>query len=558
MSNIKADSKRLELDKVVGSISHLLSSVLRSDSKVVYNRLEPDGSRRPVEIRGFQNPDGSFWEKEQIIDWLENALSELIFNPPEGASYRTTVDKVKEVLRKARETRDSLDLIRYLHNIVLKGAGEGVPPNLPPTIRVVEKGDKPSVRVPVHMPKYLRKYKKLSYYGVSFEEIARWMYERLKEREPLKTIIDDASFLFKIDRRRAWEVWTELKKLLDEEAKRRALQEAEALFKKKESTKKFSYEFSEIAAYMNELFDKYPRELLIADAQELFSGLPADEAEYVYEEVAKFRKGLIPFRDDKTRSAGKFSDLLRFFWNNPQLSQKDAIAAAMNIFDVDQDEAENAYWASLDVPRKDPADEYFTATSSLRSLKIGSRVVLSDSDIVELTKNLSQEDLDRIFKEVARLVGPGDSKDSTREVTSRKLTPDAQEYISKKIRKLRQEGYDADQAAAIAYSMARQRGYDVPAPSKKKSALSSTAADKFFRKTVTNYLRGTGYDKVISKVSALLDCEAKMKPLEFIEAYNKLAKEFEKEGGMDLIRKVRSEIIKDRVEARSILETIKA
>lgn len=40
-----------------------------------------------------------------------------------------------------------------------------------------------------------------------------------------------------------------------------------------------------------------------------------------------------------------------------------------------------------------------------------------------------------------------------------KLTPAAQEFVSNKIRILIEEGYDLDQAKAIAYSMARQKGY---------------------------------------------------------------------------------------------------
>jgi hypothetical protein len=42
------------------------------------------------------------------------------------------------------------------------------------------------------------------------------------------------------------------------------------------------------------------------------------------------------------------------------------------------------------------------------------------------------------------------------------VSPKAQKYISKKIEKLINEGYDKDQASAIAYSKARKKGYDVP------------------------------------------------------------------------------------------------
>jgi hypothetical protein len=50
-----------------------------------------------------------------------------------------------------------------------------------------------------------------------------------------------------------------------------------------------------------------------------------------------------------------------------------------------------------------------------------------------------------------------------------KVSSDAEKYISKKIEKLINEGYDRDQAAAIAYSKARKKGYDVP---DKSSSLS--------------------------------------------------------------------------------------
>lgn len=45
-----------------------------------------------------------------------------------------------------------------------------------------------------------------------------------------------------------------------------------------------------------------------------------------------------------------------------------------------------------------------------------------------------------------------------------KMTPAAREFISKKIRILRREGYPQKQAIAIAHKMARDAGYDVPEP----------------------------------------------------------------------------------------------
>jgi len=47
------------------------------------------------------------------------------------------------------------------------------------------------------------------------------------------------------------------------------------------------------------------------------------------------------------------------------------------------------------------------------------------------------------------------------EVEEKQLTDKAQDYVSMKIAKLKDEGYDDAQATAIAFSMARKRGFDV-------------------------------------------------------------------------------------------------
>ena len=55
-------------------------------------------------------------------------------------------------------------------------------------------------------------------------------------------------------------------------------------------------------------------------------------------------------------------------------------------------------------------------------------------------------------------------KDLTKErkkKESAKMTPEARDFVSKKIKKLIEEGYEHDQASAIAYDMARDKGYDV-------------------------------------------------------------------------------------------------
>src|ERR1700693_1891075 len=83
------------------------------------------------------------------------------------------------------------------------------------------------------------------------------------------------------------------------------------------------------------------------------------------------------------------------------------------------------------------------------------------------------------FKAAAKTAGR--NSDSAEEfklfIEAKKLSDEAQSFISKKIEILRKEGKDADQASAIAYSMAREKGFDVPEPPKKGSVTKS--ADGF-------------------------------------------------------------------------------
>lgn len=50
----------------------------------------------------------------------------------------------------------------------------------------------------------------------------------------------------------------------------------------------------------------------------------------------------------------------------------------------------------------------------------------------------------------------------TASLNKKSVSEDAQQWISNKIKILRDEGKDADQSSAIAYSMAREKGFDVP------------------------------------------------------------------------------------------------
>ena len=54
-----------------------------------------------------------------------------------------------------------------------------------------------------------------------------------------------------------------------------------------------------------------------------------------------------------------------------------------------------------------------------------------------------------------------DTEPEDLELEEEKLTDKAQGYVSRKIAKLKEEGFPPDQAAAIAFSMARKRGFDV-------------------------------------------------------------------------------------------------
>jgi hypothetical protein len=50
----------------------------------------------------------------------------------------------------------------------------------------------------------------------------------------------------------------------------------------------------------------------------------------------------------------------------------------------------------------------------------------------------------------------------------RKMSPEARVFISRHIRKHREEGMPRKQAVAVAYSEAREKGYKVPPYSKDK------------------------------------------------------------------------------------------
>jgi hypothetical protein len=408
-------------------------------------------------------------------------------------------------------------------------------------------------------------------YPTTAGDVAVYMEKRLGE-DP-RDVWDDAVQLFGVPYKFAKDVWFELKKGA--------------------STRKIKgAEYGQVSNFMKDMIGKRSKETLIADAIELFGVDPAD-AEYVYGEVDKaLRKGLA------SQKISAMRELLGFFWSNPSLKRDEAIAAAMNLFGVDYEDAEAAFAAALDVPR-----------------------------IGEASKTASEE----IFKMA--------------------ISDAAQEWISNKIRKLREEGKDEEQAAAIAYSTAREKGYEVPekrgsktaamtfeelwhfiqtlppeqqaqlyrkisesfgqrVKGKRINALLETVAkdkgcmkkdkrpkkksvDNEAKKVYKNYLAGTGYDQQIAKVSsqktaldpfakeywskviqemggdpktikaarlkveAVLSHEGEMKPIDFKAAYDGLAKEFEKEGGLKFVRGVRGALIKERIETGELIKKIR-
>ncbi len=73
-----------------------------------------------------------------------------------------------------------------------------------------------------------------------------------------------------------------------------------------------------------------------------------------------------------------------------------------------------------------------------------------------------------------------------------KESKEAQEYISEKIKKLRHEGYKPDQAAAIAYSYARRKGFDVPEKDLEYKETDSRAKED--AKEIQRHVRGIEHE----------------------------------------------------------------
>jgi len=124
--------------------------------------------------------------------------------------------------------------------------------------------------------------------------------------------------------------------------------------------------------------------------------------------------------------------------------------------------------------QKKPADEWSKAQESVKkevesenTIEKSKKIIgfASDNDvkIFRVANKAGQENL-LIFKNDV-LVGEIP-------LNAKEMTDEASKFISDKIKKLREEGKPEDQAIAIAYSMAREKGYDVP---EKKAELNTQA-----------------------------------------------------------------------------------
>lgn len=97
-------------------------------------------------------------------------------------------------------------------------------------------------------------------------------------------------------------------------------------------------------------------------------------------------------------------------------------------------------------------------------------------DVIDMLNSfkeiLEEEEVSEEVPELELALVPAKKKVDLEKI-AKKLTDEAQKFISQKIKKLMDEGYPQEQAIAIAYSMAKEKGFDVP---EKKEASVKTAA----------------------------------------------------------------------------------
>lgn len=119
----------------------------------------------------------------------------------------------------------------------------------------------------------------------------------------------------------------------------------------------------------------------------------------------------------------------------------------------------------------------------------------------------------------------------------------------------RENPYDDGGESEAAFEKALRKGKRIEAYFNKKSL------DNFAKAMLKEYLSGTGYDQQImkvamKKVSVLVDKESEFKPAEYKREYNKLAKEFEKEGGLRFVRAARYLVIENKKNLSNTLNSL--
>jgi hypothetical protein len=81
---------------------------------------------------------------------------------------------------------------------------------------------------------------------------------------------------------------------------------------------------------------------------------------------------------------------------------------------------------------------------------------------VKIQHGLECEKAHKAFASLTASVRGAQLVTAALETVANQLTAEGQDFISKKIAKLREEGMEEAQASAAAYSMAREAGYEVP------------------------------------------------------------------------------------------------
>ena len=140
-----------------------------------------------------------------------------------------------------------------------------------------------------------------------------------------------------------------------------------------------------------------------------------------------------------------------------------AIKTKLGKSDASLEDVEKAL-ISFQGARKDPKERKIFSKPSASSIG-GMKTARSTS------ATAPKGGLSTATPKAAGTVSPGPSPVIKSDANIRKASEEAQDYISRKIRKLRHEGYKQDQAVAIAHSYARKEGYRVAKTDNESSLL---------------------------------------------------------------------------------------